>query len=102
MSKNLFDFASESIHSESKDTSEEKLKQNIDQDTLSEASRLYDKYKDYSAEDLSGEFVNLSKQRLKDGSLTKERLSSTLSSLSPFLSTSQRDFLSGLLGKIDE
>lgn len=102
MSKNLFDFASENIHKENNTIDEEKLKQSIDQDTLGEASKMYDKYKDYSTEDLSGEFVNLSRQRLKDGTLTKEKLTSTLSSISPFLSPSQRDFISQLIGKIDE
>ena len=109
MSRNLFDFSSEKIKGNEqlhKSKLEEKVDtsklENIDQSTLNEASNLYDKYKNYSTEELTSEFVNLSKKRLKDGSLTKEKLNSTLSSLSSVLSPQQKQFFESLLGELDD
>ena len=107
MGKNLFDYSKvKNIHTDIPKNLDETL-QNvdvnaIDNDTMKQASDIYEKYKDYSTQDLKEEFLSLSKKRLKDGSLTKEKLSSTLSSLTPFLSSSQKDFISNLLGELDD
>ena len=107
MGKSLFDYSKENLHSENLANFDEKIdhqkgEQNVNTDAIKDAEKLYEKYKDYSTQDLEKEFVSLSKQRLKDGSLSKEKLSSTLSSLTPFLSSSQRDFLAKLVGEIDD
>lgn len=107
MGRNLFDFSNEQINSRLDEcnftkTSEEELKKNIDTDTLGEASKLYDKYKNYSTDELSNEFISLSKKRLKDGSLTKDKLLSTFSSISSFLSPSQKEFFDKLMGELDD
>ena len=74
----------------------------LDQNIIGEAERLYEKYKDYSKEDLEQEFLSQSRQKIASGEMDKQKLSSTFSSLSPFLNDTQRKFLSGILEKIDE
>ena len=67
-----------------------------------EAKNLYDKYKDYSQNDLINEFLSTSKQKLKDGSLTQEKISSTANALLPYLNDSQREMMSRLLERLND
>ena len=110
---NQNDFKSSSkenaVSDENEQKNEQKGKQetkgeniDLDQNVIGEAERLYEKYKDYSKEDLEQEFLSQSRQKIASGEMDKQKLSSTFSRLSPFLNDTQRKFLSGILEKIDE
>lgn len=76
---------------------------NIKSQTLEEQARsAYEKYQNYSQEQLLDEFLKTSRQKLKDGSLTSEKLTNTVNSLSPFLNGSQKEFLKDLLNKLND
>jgi len=105
--KNLFDFADENIQDFSqKENSENKkdsYQDNVSkEDVENQAKDLYNKYKNYSQDELLNEFLSTSKSKLKDGSLTREKLENTISSLAPFLNSSQKEYLRGLMGKLDD
>ena len=116
--KNLKDFiSSHNYNDENKNFSQEEsssfedlaqninkndLKNNVNENVLSEAGELYEKYKNYSKEDLEKEFLLQSRKKLANGELDKQKLSSTFSTLSPFLNETQKKFLSGVLEKLDE
>ena len=102
MGKNLFDYSSENIEESDNVPQKEEQSKNSNDEIISEAGKLYDKYKGYSTDELKDEFLSLSKRRLSDGSLSKEKLTSTVSSLSPFLTGTQEDFLDKLIGELDD
>ena len=116
MGKNLFDFGDEIFEKEKnkseyesknkfKKTSEEELKSS--QNTFKnssiqdEAKKIYDKYSTFSQQDLIKEFVDTSRQKLLDGSLSKEKINQTASLLSPYLNSQQKEMLKNLMDKID-
>lgn len=86
----------------SKNIDESIAKQSLGSKTYEEVSKLYSKYKDYSKQDLEQVFLSESKQRLKDGSLSIDKMQRTIDKISPMLNDSQREFLSNLLGKLNE
>ena len=93
MNKNLFEFGDKKIEED----------KTINQSNLQEeAKEIFDKYKDYSQNELLNEFLLTSKQNLKNGSLTKEKLHNTVEMLKPFLNAEQIDFVKGIIKKIDE
>lgn len=116
--KNLFDFANENFQSsntniynqndsqgfsnsnfnKSPNTNKNSSKEEIEKD----AKELYDKYKDYSENELLNEFLSTSKAKMQDGSLTKEKIQNTVNSLAPFLNSSQKEYLKDLIGKLDD
>lgn len=67
-----------------------------------QARSAYEKYQNYSQEELMDEFLKTSKQKLKEGSLTSDKLQNTVNSLSPFLNNNQKEFLKGLLDKLND
>ncbi len=67
-----------------------------------EAKNLYDKYKDYSQNDLISEFLSNSKQKLKEGSLTQDKINSTANALLPYLNEEQREMMSRLLERLND
>ena len=67
-----------------------------------QARAAYEKYQNYSQDELMKEFLKTSKQKLKDGSLTTDKLTNTVNSLSPFLNDNQKEFLKGLLDKLND
>lgn len=107
--KNLFDFADEDVQNfiSSDNCKNENIKDNASssnskEEVEKEAKNLYNKYKNYSQDELLNEFLSTSKSKLKDGSLTKEKINSTISSLSPFLNSSQKEYLKDLIGRLDD
>lgn len=117
--KNLFDFASENIEDEKSSSyktnnskndcgsdfcnnSNFKNSSNSKEEIQKDAKKLYDKYKNYSENDLLNEFLTTSKSKLKDGSLTKDKIQNTVNSLAPFLNASQKEYLKELIGKLDD
>lgn len=108
--KNLFDFANEDLSTSDDNKSEmtnnfgENINNfdSINDDTKKDAKDLYEKYKNYSQDELLKEFISSSKTKLKDGSLTKEKINNTINSLSPFLNNSQAEYLKQLIGKLDD
>lgn len=67
-----------------------------------EAENLYEKYKNYSQQDLISEFLSSSKQKLKQGTLTQNQINSTVNALIPFLNDSQKQALSQLLEQLND
>ena len=86
----------------SQDQSSKNHAKNIDESTLQSAKQTYEKYKNFSQNELVDEFVSLSKERLKNGSLSPQKLKTVVDEISPFLNNTQKDFLKNLMGKIDE
>lgn len=86
----------------SKTFDESYAQQTLGSGTYDQAKELYSKYKDYSQQDLEQVFLSESKQRLKNGSLSIDKMQKTIDKLSPMLNDSQREFLSNLLGKLNE
>lgn len=67
-----------------------------------QAKAAYQKYQNFSQDELMNEFLKTSKQKMREGSLTPEKLQNTVNSLSPFLNNSQKEFLKGLMSKLDD
>ena len=112
MGKNLFDFGDQIFEKEniidnkgSSFESKENIKssqKNFESSSIQdEAKKMYDRYSTYSQQDLINEFVNTSKQKLLDGSLSKEKINQTASLLSPYLNSQQKEMLKNLMDKID-
>ena len=105
MKKNLFDYADTSIFENNNEELSEDLKkkaENIDDNTKKNVNELYNKYKNYSSADLLNEFLTTSKQKIKDGSLSKESLKNTINSLSPYITSEQKSYLENIIKKIDD
>lgn len=112
MGKNLFDFGDQIFEKEniidnkgSGFENKENIKssqKNFESSSIQdEAKKMYDRYSTYSQQDLINEFVNTSKQKLLDGSLSKEKINQTASLLSPYLNSQQKEMLKNLMDKID-
>lgn len=101
MSKNLFDFGDEKLEEIIKNEKkiEEKLLEN---NNTKNVKNLYDKYKNYSQDELMNEFLTTSRQKIKNGSLTMEGLQNTIKNLAPFLNSEQIEFLKGIVNKVDD
>jgi len=108
--KNLFDFADEDL---SKLNLEQNLKENkqntqnlnnnfSQEDVERDAKNLYEKYKNYSQDELLNEFITTSKTKLNSGVLTKDKINNTVNSLAPFLNEAQNEYLKGLIKKLDD
>ena len=102
MKKNLFDYAKEDMSNNEKAKLEQEYEQKFDEQTKTEVKDLYNKYKNYSQDELLNEFLTTSKQKIKQGSLSKNNLQNTINNLSPFINTEQKKFLDDLIKKIDE
>ncbi len=112
MKKNLFDFADENLEDEKKNIKEEKTKKeennilkdakNLDNNIKQEASNLYNKYKNFSQEELLNEFLTTSKQKIKQGSLSKESLNKTLNAISPYITSEQKAYFDNLINSLDD
>lgn len=107
MAKNLFDFGDEKIDNSKQNNSKvkEENSKNNKQDynknqTQKEAENLYEKYKNFSQSELIDEFLNTSKQKINEGSLSKDKISQTANLLSPYLNEQQKQFLNSLMDKI--
>ncbi len=119
MAKNLFDFGDENLKPEelnnnynqnySQKNATNNSNNNNTQNTgeqsnniKQQAETLYKKYKDYSQDNLIQEFLTSSKQKLKDGSLTQDKINSTANALLPFLNDSQKQMMKNLLEQLND
>jgi len=102
MKKSLFDFADEKFDEKNEAKSEEEMENHIDEDTKTNAKDLYEKYKNYSKEELVDEFVSSSKKKIKQGSLSSDKIRDTLSKVAPYMNENQKKFFEDLLSKINE
>ncbi|NCB48591.1 MAG: hypothetical protein EOM55_03125 [Clostridia bacterium] len=102
MKKNLFDFASEKFDEKEEKICQEDLEKKIDENTKTNAKDLYKKYKNYSKDELVDEFLSSSKEKIKQGSLSKDKIRETLSSVAPYMNQNQKNFFENLLSKLDE
>lgn len=106
MKDNLFDFADKNFDENKKDEKlTEELKkraEKIDKTTKENINNLYNKYKNYSEQDLLNEFLATSKDKIKDGSLSKEKLEGTINTLSPYITSEQKSFLDNLIKKLED
>jgi transposase len=118
MKKSLFEFASENFEDKNHKKEDEKVDENaskscdekkveeleneMDEDTKADAKNLYEKYKNYSKDDLIREFLSSSRQKIKDGTLSKEKIENTLAKVAPYMNENQKKFFEQLLSRIDE
>jgi len=98
--KNLFDFCDENIENEineakSNNSSKDNIKTNNE-----DVKKAYNQYKDLSQEELVNEFLSKSKEQLKNGNLSFEKLDKIANDISPMLNDNQKQFLSNLFGKL--
>ena len=107
MKKSLFEFGNERLgekfNEKSKnenDFKNENFKKN-DNENVQQAKNIYDKYKDFTHDELVNEFISTSKQKITEGKLSKEKINQTANLLSPYLTNEQKEMLSNLIGKID-
>ena len=112
MGRNLFDFGDKVFENEkvkegnsTKNNFEEKVKSeqnNFNYSSMQdEAKKMYDKYSTFSKQDLIEEFISTSKQKMMEGSLSKEKINQTASLLTPYLNSQQKEMLKDLMEKID-
>ena len=101
MKKNLSDFANEKVCKDNPNITQEDIN-GIDDSTQQEVKDLYEKYKNYSQDELLNEFLTSSKKKINQGSLSKEKLESTIDSLSPYINSEQKSFLDNLIKKLDD
>ena len=84
MARNLSDFANEKLAEDIRNFEEKVTEEaeKLSEETLNSAEEVYNKYKDYSQDDLTNEFLSESKKRLQNGELSLEKLSQTAQFLS--------------------
>jgi len=102
MKKSLFDFGDEKLDEKDAQKCKEEIEKEIDEDTKTDAKNLYEKYKNYSKEELIDEFVSTSKEKIKQGNLSSEKIRDTLTKVAPYMNESQKKFFEDLLSKINE
>lgn len=106
MKRNLSDFSQEKIDINKNFSDLQKQADDIansaDDHTKSRVSDLYNKYKNYSQDELMNEFLTTAKSKMQSGELTQNKLQNTIASLSPFLNESQKEYLNNLIGKIND
>ncbi len=106
MKRNLSDFSGERIEPNEKfndlKNRAESIKASTDEKTKKEVNNLYNKYKSYSEQDLTNEFLTTAKNKLQNGELTRDKLQNTIATLSPFLNDAQKAYLNDLIRKIDD
>ena len=103
MAKNLFDFGDEKFEQTEKVKSNNLKKENPKTSSLEEeAKQIYNKYSNYSKDQLIDEFISTSKQKINDGSLSKNKIAQTADVLSGYLNESQKEFLKSLMEKLDD
>ena len=110
---NLFDFCDEKIDFSKTEKKEEnkqkmlqeaqKLQKKIEEECVNsgvdvdKAKNLYEKYKNYSTQDLLAEFYNVVNAGKQNGTLTEDKITKTVESLKPFLNENQKQFLDTIL-----
>lgn len=94
---NIFDFGDKIFEEKN-----ENLTNNSNQTTEQQAKDIYNKYKNYSQSELLDEFLTTSKEKLKNGSLTYEKLQQTENILSPYLNNQQKEILKDLINKLND
>lgn len=97
MAKNLFDFAQENLEKNENTSQINNKKEDVEQ-----AKNIYQKYKDMSQNDLIDEFVSTSKQKINEGSISKEKINQTANVLAPYLNDQQKELLSKLMDKLND
>ncbi len=106
MKRNLSDFSQEKIETnknfEDIKNRAEDIKNSTNDKTKQEVNDLYNKYKNYSQEELMNEFISTAKNKLQNGDLTQNKLQNTINSLSPFLNESQKEYLNNIIRKIND
>ena len=103
MKESLFEF-SKSHHDDNgpKDKEKSDFSENINKNQNEEAKIIFDKYKNYSKDELLTEFLSSTRKRLSDGSLSREKFNSTINAILPFLDENGKETLRELVGKIDD
>ncbi len=106
MKRNLSDFSNEKLEPNEKfndlKNKADFIAASTDEKTKNEVNDLYNKYKNYSEQDLMSEFLSTARNKLQNGELTHDKLQNTIASLSPFLNDSQKAYLDNLIRKIDD
>ena len=106
MNRNLSEFSQEKIEAnknfEDINNRAEDIKNSTNDKTKQEVNDLYNKYKNYSQEELMNEFISTAKNKLQNGDLTQNKLQNTINSLSPFLNESQKEYLNNIIRKIND
>lgn len=103
MAKNLFDFGDEKFEQTEKIKNDNLKTEKIQTSSLEdEAKQIYNKYSNYSKDQLIDEFISTSKQKINNGSLSKDKIAQTADVLSGYLNENQKEFLKSLMEKLDD
>ena len=106
MRESLFEYGKNNYDNDESKKTNNKEQNNFSSKTNNnlneEAKGIFDKYKNYSKDELLSEFLSSTKKRLNDGSLSREKLNSTINTIMPFLDENGKEVLRGLVGKIDD
>ena len=98
MSENIFDFSKQKINGQNNTQKSENEHQNIDENMVND---YLNKYKGYSQEQLIDEFLKVTNESRKSGTLDSQKINEVVSKLTPFLSDSQKKGLNDLLNKLN-
>jgi len=106
MRESLFEYGKNNFVNNDEEKSNNKKQNksfdNIEKNLNQEAKGIFDKYKNYSKDELLSEFLTSTKKRLQDGSLSREQIDATVGVITPFLDENGRSVLKGLIDKIDD
>ena len=92
MPKNIFDY---------QDNSPNENSINQESDLQEKAKDLISKYKNYSQNQLMQELFSIVDKQKKEGLIDKEKLQVIRQTITPYLNSSQLEFLESLIEKLD-
>lgn len=92
MPKNIFDY---------QDNSPNENSINQESDLQEKAKDLISKYKNYSQNQLMQELFSIVDKQKKEGLIDKEKLQVIKQTITPYLNSSQLEFLESLIEKLD-
>ena len=65
-----------------------------------DAKRVYDKYKDFTHDELMKEILKYTQEKKNDGTLNNQKLDEIEKNLSPYLTNQQRENLSNIIKRL--
>lgn len=105
MQEDLFSFARRKNFEESqksqKENIEETKNEGFSQTQINDAKQLFEKYKDFSENDLTGEIAKIIYSQKQNGTFNKEKIYSMLNSISQFIPQDKANQLKELIEQID-
>lgn len=103
MIDNLFDFGKVELEEE-KTKDADKNNDFCKNDKIDEekAKNIYEKYKNYSKNELINELHSVISNGKKNGTITNQKINDTVKNLMPYLNDNQKEFLESIIKGINE